>query len=635
MRRDWITSLVLFLVTLAVFSRVLAAHIVQWDDDISVTQNTSVQGLDLGRVGWMFSDASYAMRYKPLTWLVYALVHECCGLSPFAYHLVNLVFHGLNAVLVFVIIRRLLALSGTAEGVAGRLQRATLPAALGALLWACHPLRVEPVARITDLTYCLVLFFLMISLWFYLRAWESRLDPRAHRLLYGCSVAAYAMAMLTYPLAFGWALVLLALDWYPLRRFEAGATWWRGAGLRGLLREKVPFVLLGGLVLATLFGRAHPSTVWAQPAVGPALDWFGRGMQAFYVCAYYLWRPWAPFHLSPVYTTLIDFNGNNWRFWLCAALVLGSTALVIWKRHRWPWAFALWTSYLTLLLPALGLTEHPHYTSDRYDYLPGLVWALLLAASLWKASTRPRLFAAGTVCAIALAAFWASLSFQQMRIWRNTVSLLEYAVRELGQDPRRSDLRRRLARLYAGEGRTSDAVHQFQTSLRLKPDAKTYQELGELLERKGDAEAALTNYLASLEMSPDTWTHLRAAAQLSELGRTGEAISHYRQALHSQPELVPAIERLAWLLATDNQAQNRSGAEALQLAERACALTHRQSAAALGALAAAYAELGRFGEAIATAQSAYDRAQAAGEPKLGEKYRRLIKLFEAGRPCRE
>ena len=161
-------------------------------------------------------------------------------------------------------------------------------------------------------------------------------------------------------------------------------------------------------------------------------------------------------------------------------------------------------------------------------------------------------------------------------------------------------------------GELADAVQQFQTSLRFKPDAKTYQTLGELLERNGDVKGALTNYLASLELSPDPWIHLRAAAQLSALGRTGEAISHYRQALHWQPELVPALEKLAWLLATDREAQDRNGVEALQLAERACALTRRQSPAALGALAAAYAELGRFSEAIVTAQSARARAQACG-----------------------
>jgi cytochrome c-type biogenesis protein CcmH/NrfG len=583
----------------------------------------------------MFSDASYAMRYKPLTWLAYALVYKCCGLSPFAYHLVNLVFHGLNAVLVFVLIRRLMALSGTAGDFAWRLQRATLPAALGALLWACHPLRVEPVARITDLTYCQVLFFLLISLWCYLRAWESRLEVRTYRQLYGCSVAAYALAMLTYPLAFGWAVVLLALDWYPLRRFEAGAAWWRDARLRRLLREKVPFVLLGALVMATLFARANPSVVWAKTPDGPALDWFGHVMQAFYVWTYYLWRPWLPFHLSPVYTALVDFNSNDWRFWLSGASVVGVTALVVWKRQRWPWVLVLWTSYVTVLLPALGLTEHPHYTSDRYDYLPGLVWALIIAAGLLKASSRPRLFAAGTVCAIALAAFWATLSFGQMLIWRDTVSLFEHAVRELGQDPRRSDLRRRLAALYAGRGRVADAVQQYQSSLRLNPDAKTYQALGELLERNGDATAALTNYLASLELSPDSWIHLRAAAQLSALGRTAEAISQYRQALRLQPELLPALEKLSWLLATSSGAQERNGVEALRLAEQACALTHNQTPAALGAMAASYGELGKFNEAIVAAQRACDRAKASGDSKLEEKYRGLLKLFEAGRPYRE
>jgi protein O-mannosyl-transferase len=653
MRRDWVCGPTLFLVTLAVFSRVLGADFVQWDDDISVAQNPHVQGLDGGRLLWMFSDASYAMRYKPLTWLAYALVHQCCGLSPLAYHLVNLGFHSLNAVLVFVIIRALLVLSSTAVAVrmSGKVslecggalrlpppstssQRATLPAALGALLWACQPLRVEPVARITDLTYCVVLFFLMISLWCYLRAWESEPEARSRSVFYGCSVAAYALAMLTYPVALGWALVLIAVDWYPLRRFELGAAWWRDARLRGLLREKIPFVLWGALALATLFARRDPSVVWAQPAAGPGLDWFSRGMQAAYVWAYYVWKPWVPFHLSPVYTTLIEFQASHWRFWLSAGLVAATTALLIWKRHRWPWALVLWASYLTLLLPALGLTEHPHYTSDRYDYLAGLVWALVIAAILWKLSTRPQWFAAGAVCAIAVAGFWAVLSFEQTRIWRNTTGLFEYMVHELGEDPRRAELRRRLGGLYAAQGRTAEAVQQFQTSLRQKPDARTYQALAEVFERNGNAEAALTNYLASLELTPDAWNHLRAGTQLSALGRTGETIGHYRAAFRLRPNLVAAIEKLAWLLSTASEAQNRGGTEALPLAEQACALSG-QSPAALGALAAAYAEVGRFREAVATAPRARDSAQAAGESNAAEKSRRLIERFEAGLFWRE
>ncbi len=157
MRRVWLTSLVLFLATFAVFSRVLLADFVQWDDDISVYQNPHIQGLDWARLRWMFSDAGYGLRYEPLNWLGYALIHQSCGLKPFGYHLSNLLLHCLNTVLVFAVARRLLATGDGAESLADRLNSATFPAALGTLLWAVNPLRTEPVAHITDFRYCLLI----------------------------------------------------------------------------------------------------------------------------------------------------------------------------------------------------------------------------------------------------------------------------------------------------------------------------------------------------------------------------------------------------------------------------------------------------------------------------------------------
>jgi tetratricopeptide (TPR) repeat protein len=647
-RRDWIAGAVLFGLTFAVFSRVLNAEFVQWDDDISVAGNVQVQGLDWSRLKWMFTDSSYAMRYKPLTWLSYAVVYQIGGLKPFNYHLVNLLLHSLNAVLAFVLIRRLLALSNTEGTLLERLERGRVPAALGALLWAVHPLRVEPVARVTDLTYLLVFFCVMLSLWCYLKAHELREQPRERRLWYGGSVAAYAVAMLCYPFALGWAFVLLAIDWYPLRRFAGGVAWWRDTGARALLREKIPFLLWGALVLTTLLARRDPSVAWAESAAGPGLNGFERVMQALYVWGYYVWKPWAPFHLSPVYTALVRFDANGWRFLLSAVLVLGITAVLVWRQRiragtpdresgaptRAP-GLALWAAYLILLLPALGLTEHPHYTSDRYDYIPGLAWALILAGILWKLSARPKLRAGGIACALALAALWAGLSFQQARIWRNSLGLFEYMVGELGDDPRRADLRRRLGGMYASLGRFEDAARQYETSLRLAPAAKTYQAAAEFFERHGDAQAALTNYVAWLQLEPDPLIHLRAAAQLSRLGRSREAIVHYRQALSLRPDFAPALEKLAWLLATDPDAADRSGAEAVQMAERGCGLTGYQAPGMLASLAAAYAEAGRFPEAITTAQKAYDRAQATGDAKLADKCRKLQGQFEARKPWRE
>ncbi len=113
----------------------------------------------------------------------------------------------------------------------------------------------------------------------------------------------------------------------------ARGAWW-DAKARGILLEKVPFLLLGGLVFTTLLARLSPTGIYAAEPVDTALAPFERIMQAFYVWAYYAWKPWLPFDLSPFYTTLVDFNPNAWPFWLSAALVIGTTVLLVRRRNQ-------------------------------------------------------------------------------------------------------------------------------------------------------------------------------------------------------------------------------------------------------------------------------------------------------------
>src|ERR1022692_2428510 len=108
MRRHLFVIALLLLVTFEVFSRVLQADFVAWDDEGTVPANTQIQGLDAHRLGWMFTNVSFAMRYKPLCWLTYALIHAGAAFNPLAYHLANLVFHCLNVVLLYFLIRELL-----------------------------------------------------------------------------------------------------------------------------------------------------------------------------------------------------------------------------------------------------------------------------------------------------------------------------------------------------------------------------------------------------------------------------------------------------------------------------------------------------------------------------------------------
>ena len=189
---------------------------------------------------------------------------------------------------------------------------------------------------------------------------------------------------------------------------------------RRILLEKIPFLLLGGTMLTTVSARLNPGGIWAGAQMDNSFNLFERVMQAFYVWGYYAWKPWMPFHLSPLYVTLVDFNPNTWPFWLSAALVIGATVLFVLRRKQWPWALALWASYLVLLVPVLGLTERPHYTVDRYDYLPGLVWAVVIAATLRMLSSRLGFRAVSLAFVVGLAGIWAGLSWHQTRVWRNS-----------------------------------------------------------------------------------------------------------------------------------------------------------------------------------------------------------------------
>jgi tetratricopeptide (TPR) repeat protein len=119
------------------------------------------------------------------------------------------------------------------------------------------------------------------------------------------------------------------------------------------------------------------------------------------------------------------------------------------------------------------------------------------------------------------------------------------------------------------------------------------------------------------------------------LGRTREAVAQYREALRLNPNLAGALNNLAWVLAASPDDELRNGAEAVRLAGRACELTHYGEPLFVGTLAAAYAEAGRFPEAVTTAEKAEQLATSAGLKKVAEKNQQLLELYRTGKPYHE
>lgn len=623
----------LFVLTACAFLPALGNDFVgQWDDDLSIGQNPHIQGMDAQRLRWMFTDVSYVMRYKPLSWVTYALIYEMNGLKPFGFHLVGLIFHCLNAVMLYLVLRRLLEAAIGLDETRPCEPTVSLSAALGALLWAVHPLRVEPVVWATDINYDQSLFLILISFWSYLRAVVPRSKPEHPKCWYWGAVAAFALAMLTYPVVFGYAAVLVVLDVYPLRRFDCGPGWWRNANARRIWLEKVPFMLLVGIIFISLLGRLNPTGHWAGKPAGTSVGLFDKAMQAFYVWGYYAWKPWFPFNLSPVYTMLVQFNPRSWPFLTSAVGVIGLTILLVWKRREWPLALALWICHLVLILPGLGLTEHPHYASDRYCYAAGILWPALIAAGLARLRHHARYLGRAIAVLAVLSAILGALSFRQSFVWRDSITLYNYVIAKLGDDPYRGEIYFRLGTCHVKQNQVDEAIQDFSEALKIYPkEATIYNFRGYAYARRGDHVKAIADFTDAIRLNPrEKLAYDNRGDSYVSKGDYAKAATDYRAAITLAPNDAGGYVQLAWLLVDCPDPSVRNVRSAVELATKGCDLADWKDPQIVSSLAGIYATAGDFEQAVRYQKKAVELTVATG---AGQKQMQQILLqFEQHQP---
>ena len=270
-----------------------------------------------------------------------------------------------------------------------------------------------------------------------------------------------------------------------------------------------------------------------------------------------------------------------------------------------------------------------------------------------------------------------NLGISRARQGRADEAIRDYEA-ALALRPDYAEVRLSLGALLAGQKRFDEAIAQFEAVLRARPDnADARFNLAAALEAKGDWAAAANEYETASRLKPDdlearfklgvarlnqgqlpeaaavftdllrglesraaggnavAQVHHSLAVCLHAQGQLAAAVPHYRQAVQLSPNSAVYLNDLAWLLATHPDADLRNGPEAVTLAEKAVKLTHGTQAAFLGTLAAAYAEVGRFPEAIAAAEKALDRARAAGQGQIAEANTQFLELYRAHKPYRQ
>lgn len=618
-----------------VYGQTVRFDFVSYDDEKHITENPHVNhGLTSEGLGWAFA-FRHDDYWHPLDYVTHMIDCTLFDLHAGGHHFSNVLLHCAVTLGLFLLLKQLTGSNGRSAVVAA--------------IFALHPLRAESVAWVTERKDLLSGFVFVLTLWAY--AFYVRGGRPLSR--YALVVVCYALALMSKPTVMPLPLVLLLLDFWPLRSvFRAR-----------IILDKLP--LLAMSILSCLEAARDNGPSFAPAHTLPLSLLLGNALVSYGI---YLWQFVWPAGLAVLYP--FPLGGiPAWQIILALiALILMSIFAVV-RRNRSPYLFVGWFWYLIMLLPVIGIYQAGDIAhADRYTYLAHIGIALVVTWGAAEIASRKRIpRAVLTTAAVVIISAFAATAFAQTRYWRNSETLWHRTLAITGNN----DLAHRgLATTYLKQGELAKAIDEYRAALVVRPSYYSYHGLGSALAKQGRNTEAVEALRNAAELSPDKseaqnnlaaalfrtgrmseaiehWrkslaldernaeTHASLALALSQTGSLTEAITHWERALEIEPKNLAAASALAWIYATSPDDSIRDGAKAVPAAERMIKAAGKANARMLRVLAAAYAEAGRFAEATAMAQRARDLAQAEGNEQLVATLERNIEQFERGEPLRD
>jgi hypothetical protein len=453
------------LVTLIVYRQVAHADFFVLDDPVYVTQNPHVNsGFSVENVHWAFTERLNA-NYHPITTISHMLDVQLFGLNPGPHHLVNLAVHMVSASVLFLAIFQMTK----------RLWRSVFVAAVFAL----HPQHVESVAWIAERKDVLSGLFFMLCLLTYGLYVKKRTAWR-----YAAVLVLYAIGLLSKPMLVSVPLVLLLLDYWPLKRTES---------FGNLLVEKIPLAILAGVSCVI--------TIVTQSAAGAVSVWMPiplRFGNAAVSIVRYVGAAFGPIELSMFYPLV------EWPMGIllagCLSFLLITLIIVLFRREHPEWLVG-WMWFLVMLVPVLGLVQVGEQSiADRYMYLPSIGLSLLaiwFIADLLEKSGRQTL--TGIIAAAVLLAM-ALRSQAQVEQWQTSEGNLLASINTVGPA---SFITQRLGVYLWSHDRRDEAMDVFRAMSQTDPtDPHPYQAMGEMLKRDRRPQEAEQYYMMALQRDP-------------------------------------------------------------------------------------------------------------------------------------
>jgi tetratricopeptide (TPR) repeat protein len=441
------------------------------------------------------------------------------GLKSGGHHLVNVLLHAANAVLLFLVLRQL----------TGCLWRSAMVAAL----FAVHPLRAESVAWVSERKDVLSALFFLLAIGAYVRQ-VRRPSKTGPVLLF----VWFALGLLAKSMVATLPAVLLLLDYWPLGR------WRSRRDFLPLAREKAALFALGAGACAA--AALVPGLVVLDVPPLPLPDRLGNALVS---CAAYLGQMVFPVGLAFPYPLPPKGQPLGQICLAFALLAAISAAVFVWRKKR-PYLLAGWLWYLGMLAPVLGIVQISTEAAraDRYTYLPGIGLALAVVWALadWSASRARRRAALGGLMVAAVGTLAVGGCLQTSH-WKDSESLWRHS---LDNAPGNHLAHYCLGNALLKQGKVGEAIQHFQQALAIRPDlTEARYNLANSLVKTGKLDEAVLQYRKVLETKPDDMrTRNSLGNALVAEHKLDEAIAELQAAVEIKPDDLPARNNLGNML---------------------------------------------------------------------------------------
>jgi tetratricopeptide (TPR) repeat protein len=671
----WV-CLLLAVSTLLVYWPVTGHDFVNYDDTDYVTANPYVHaGLSAKGFAWVWH-SDVARNWHPVTMLSHMLDCQLYGMRPGGHHLTSLLFHIVNTLLLFLLLR----------GMTGCLWRSGIVAALFAL----HPLHVESVAWVAERKDVLSTFFFLLTLLAYgAYADKSRIQSPKSKvqspkpkvaggavtdhatrdtqhasrstfpalfhppalLFYVLSLLLFALGLMSKPMLVTVPFVLLLLDYWPLQRLQFPALLGSRAKVQGsrprvpvpagsvqpaaprqsvplarLLWEKLPFLLLCAASCVVTFR--------VQQSGGSVLDVSNlpvaaRVANALMSYVRYLGKMVWPENLAALYVRKTPWLA--WEVGLAAIALLAVSATVIRLARRQPYLAVGWFWYVGTLVPVIGLVQVGMQSmADRYTYIPLIGIFIAVAWGIGELTGRWRVpkVGLGIATAVVLAAC-VVVTRKQIAWWKSSETLFQRMITAV---PGNYMAHYNMGNLYSRQDKLAEAVKQYESALKAEPNyAEAHNNLGSVLLRQGRFDEAVAHYSSAVRLKPEYLYYFNLANAQVDAGKATAAVSNYQQALRLNTSSSQAHHNLGMAL----QAEGKG--EAAMAEFRAALQLQPDYESAEHNLANRLADAGRLEEAMTHYLAALrlDPKHAETYNGLGICYAMQGKFPEAERQFRE